>query len=159
MSRAWTQRTQFSWRSPYTPRLKHTPGRLNWARQVKQGEAWEDWDRGENWEQSGGDMGQTGKKEVISGDSKLLGRVQEEMVEPKSAWQQRWLTAAIIITNNRTQWNGWEESLCPGEERLKMRGEEGEQVGVWLKRNAYTHKTGCRGNTGKSVIWFVSDLA
>lgn len=34
-------------------------------------------------------MGQTGKKEVISGDSKLLGRVQEEMVEPKSAWQQR----------------------------------------------------------------------
>lgn len=39
-----------------------------------------------------------------------------------------------------------------GGARLKVRGEGGEQLGVWLEIKAYAHKTLCHANTGKSVI-------
>lgn len=92
MSRAWRQRRPSFPEEAPTPPDSYTPGSSDWARQGKQGKAWEECGRGENVEQCGGDggyIGQTGKKEVISGDSELLGSGQEEMAEPKSAWQRR----------------------------------------------------------------------
>lgn len=70
----------------------HPQTHTHLARQGKQGKAWEECGRGENGEQSGGDggdIGQKGKHEVISGDSEMLGSCQEELTEPKSAWQRR----------------------------------------------------------------------